>query len=146
MRKFRINSASISPGQYDSEVDEEFMQDLSSLITLEDGSSLNLKNAVLLYNPKTHKIQLTDSKTTPDDFVQIATLNITPEKPEVTIDEPFEGLPEDGEESEEEGEEDSQDGSQGGEPDLGDDIEPGPIKRPNPKPSGEGKDEGKFFV
>ena len=146
MRKFRINSASISPSQYDSETDEEFVQELSSLITLEDGSSLNLKKAVLLYNPKTRKIQLTDSESVPEDFIQLATLNLTSEKPEVTVDEPFQELPEIGEEGEEEGEENSEDGSEEGEPDIGDDINPGPIKRPNPRPSGEGTDDGKFFV
>lgn len=82
MRRIRINSAAVSPGKYDNAVDEEFMEDVGSIITLEDGSSLNLKQAVLLYNPKTKKIQLTDSDNYPDDYVQVASLTVTEQKPE----------------------------------------------------------------
>lgn len=81
MRKFRINAASVAPAQFDSTVDDEFMQDMSSIITLEDGTSLDLKKTVLLYNPNTHKIQLTDSDSVPKDFIQVATLTLTPDEP-----------------------------------------------------------------
>lgn len=105
MRKFKINAAAVSPSTYANEVDEEFLQDMSSIITLEDGSSLDLKNAVLLYNPDNHKIQISDANNIPKGFNQLATLNLTDEKPEpefepeVIEDEP---LPEQAEETIEE--------------------------------------------
>lgn len=97
MRKFILNSsAEVSPSQFENDIDEQFMQDVDSIITLEDGSSLDLKKAVLLYNPKTRKIQISDSDSYPDDFIQLASLNITPQKPEVSEDEPFEEPTEEG--------------------------------------------------
>lgn len=91
MRKFKINSASsVSPSQFENDVDEQFMQDVGSIITLEDGSSLDLNKAMLLYNPKTRQIQISDSKDIPSDFIQLATLNVTSREPEVMDDEPFE--------------------------------------------------------
>lgn len=91
MRKFKINSAaSVSPSQFENDVDEQFMQDVGSIITLEDGSSLDLNKAMLLYNPKTRQIQISDSKDIPNDFIQLATLNVTSQEPEVMNDEPFE--------------------------------------------------------
>lgn len=91
MRRIKVNAAAnVSPSQYDSEVDEQFMQDVGSIIALEDGSSLDLKKAVLLYNPKSKKIQLTDSDMYPADFVQVAVLDVTSQKPEVIEDEPSE--------------------------------------------------------
>lgn len=111
MRKFKINSAAISPSKYEHQVDEEFLQDVSSIITLEDGSSIDLKKAVLLYNPNTRQIQLSDSDTLPEDFIQLATLELTSQKPEVIEDESFQEPPEEGIETEEElgeGEEDEE--------------------------------------
>ena len=90
MRRFKINSASISPGKYEQVIDSEFMEDMNSVITLEDGSSLDLKKTVLLYDPDSHKIQLSDSDDIPDNFVQLATLTLTKDKPEVVEDESFE--------------------------------------------------------
>ena len=90
MRRFKINSASISPGKYEQGIDSEFMEAMNSVITLEDGSSLDLKKAVLLYDPDSHKIQLSDSGDIPDNFVQLATLTLTKDKPEVVEDESFE--------------------------------------------------------
>ena len=91
MRKFKINSAaSVSPSQFENDVDEQFMQDVGSIITLEDGSSLDLNKAMLLYNPKTRQIQISDSKDIPSNFIQLATLNVTSQEPEVMDDEPFE--------------------------------------------------------
>lgn len=90
LRKIKVNAASVAPGRYDNEVDEQFMQDVGSIITLEDGSSLDLKKAVLLYNPKSKKIQLTDSDMYPADFIQVAVLNVTSQKHELIADEPFE--------------------------------------------------------
>lgn len=109
MRRIRINSAAVSPGKYDNAVDEEFMEDVGSIITLEDGSSLNLKQAVLLYNPKTKKIQLTDSDNYPNDYVQVASLTVTDQKPEPDDSDLVEPEiePESPEESEEETEEDT---------------------------------------
>lgn len=120
MRKFILNSsAEVSPSQFENDIDEQFMQDVGSIITLEDGSSLDLKKAVLLYNPKTRKIQVSDSDSYPDDFIQLASLNITPQKPEVSEDEPFEEPPEEGaEEIPEEPEE--PDNSVGGDTESGD--------------------------
>lgn len=90
MRKFKINSATeISPSQFEDTVDREFLQDLGSIITLEDGSSLDLSKARLLYNPNTKKIQISDSDSLPPDFIQLATLTLTPDKPEVSVDESF---------------------------------------------------------
>ena len=117
MRKFKLNSAAeVSPSQFENDVDEQFMQDVGSIITLEDGSSLDLRKAVLLYNPKTKKVQLSDSESYPEDFIQLASLNITPQKPEVSEDEPFEESTEEGAEEVPEIPEES-DESAGGEPD-----------------------------
>ena len=105
MRKFKINcdaTTSVSPGRFENTVDEEFLQDLSSMITLEDGSSLDLRKAVLLYNPKTREIQLSDSETYPPDFIQVAALDITDIQPEVSEDEPFEEFAEEMPEEQEE--------------------------------------------
>lgn len=110
MRKIKINSASISPGRYEHQVDEEFLQDVSSIITLEDGSSLNLEKTVLLYNPDTKKIQLSDSDTIPENFIQLATLTLTQERPEVVNDEPFEEPSPEGEEVEPETKDNSTEG------------------------------------
>lgn len=96
MRKFKINAASISPSRYEHEVDEEFLQEVSSIITLEDGSSINLEKAVLLYNPDSRQIQLSDSDVIPNNFVQLATLVLTSPKPKVTPDESFEEPTEEG--------------------------------------------------
>lgn len=91
MRKFKINSAaSVSPSQFENDVDEQFMQDVGSIITLEDGSSLDLNKAMLLYNPKTRQIQISDTKDIPSNFIQLATLNVTSQEPEVMDDESFE--------------------------------------------------------
>lgn len=79
MRKFHINAATVSPGRYQKDVDNEFMEEVSSIITLEDGTSLNLRNAVVLYNPDSRKIQITDSETIPSGYEQLATLRLTDE-------------------------------------------------------------------
>ena len=91
--KVKLNSAAVAPGKFEETVDDQFMQDMSSVITLEDGSSLDLKKAVLLYNPNTHKIQLTDSSDIPKDFTQVATLTVTPDEP-TPVDIPMEVPPE----------------------------------------------------
>ena len=91
--KVKLNSAAVAPGKFEETVDDQFMQDMSSVITLEDGSSLDLKKAVLLYNPNTHKIQLTDSSDIPKDFIQVATLTVTPDEP-TPVDVPMEVPPE----------------------------------------------------
>lgn len=97
MRKFRINSgASVTPSRFENPVDEEFLNDVKNIITLEDGTSLDLNRARLLYNPNTHQVQLTDAEANPKDFVQLATLTITPDKPEVNSDEPSEESPDGG--------------------------------------------------
>ena len=99
MRKFRINSgASVMPSRFENPVDEEFLNDVSNIITLEDGTSLDLSRARLLYNPHTHQVQLTDAEANPKDFVQLATLTITKDKPEVNNDASFEEPTEEGEE------------------------------------------------
>ena len=97
MRKFRINSgATVMPSRFENPVDEEFLNDVSNIITLEDGTSLDLSRARLLYNPNTHQVQLTDAEANPKDFVQLATLTITKDKPEVNNDESFEEPAEEG--------------------------------------------------
>jgi len=80
--RIKLNSAEITPGNAEHDVDEQFMQDMDSIITLEDGSSINLKKARLLYNPDSKKIELTDNEATPTGYVQLATLAITKDKPE----------------------------------------------------------------
>lgn len=101
MRKFRINSgANVMPSRFENPVDEEFLNDVSNIITLEDGTSLDLSRARLLYNPNTHQVQLTDAEANPKDFVQLATLTITKDKPEVNNDESFEEPTEEGTEEE----------------------------------------------
>jgi len=101
LRKFRINSgATVMPSRFENPVDEEFLNDVSNIITLEDGTSLDLSRARLLYNPNTHQVQLTDAEANPKDFVQLATLTITKDKPEVNNDESFEEPTEEGTEEE----------------------------------------------
>ena len=129
MRRIKVNaSANVSPSQYDSEVDEQFMQDVGSIIALEDGSSLDLKKAVLLYNPKSKKIQLTDSDMYPADFVQVAVLDVTSQKPEVIGDEQFE---EPTEETAEESESEGTGETESGDDDMGE--------------TAAGEDSGDFF-
>ena len=84
LRKFRIklNCAEITPGNAEHDVDEQFMQDLENVITLQDGSSINLNKAKLLYNPDTKQIELTDTDANPEGFIQVATLAITKDEPE----------------------------------------------------------------
>jgi len=89
------------PSKFENPVDEEFLNDVSNIITLEDGTSLDLSRARLLYNPNTHQVQLTDAEANPKDFVQLATLTITKDKPEVNNDESFEEPTEEGTEEEE---------------------------------------------
>lgn len=97
MRKFKINSgAHVTPGRFENPVDEEFLDDVKNIITLEDGTSLDLNRARLLYNPNTHQVQLTDSEANPKDFIQLATLTITKDKPEVNNNESFEEPTEEG--------------------------------------------------
>lgn len=97
MRKFKINSgAGVMPSRFENPVDAEFLNDVKNIITLEDGTSLNLNRARLLYNPHTHQVQLTDAEANPKDFVQLATLTITKDKPEVNNDESFEEPTEEG--------------------------------------------------
>lgn len=97
MRKFKINSAaSVSPSPFENEVDEQFLQDLSSVITMEDGSSIDLSKAVLLYNPETKQIQISDAESYPNGFQQVATLTPTSTESEADTDEPFEELTEEG--------------------------------------------------
>lgn len=131
LRKIKVNSASVAPGRYDSEVDEQFMQDVGSIITLEDGSSLDLKKAVLLYNPKSKKIQLTDSDMYPADFIQVAVLNVTSQKPELIDDEPFEEPTEEGTKESTEEPEDEELGSESGDEGMGE--------------TAAGEDSGDFF-
>lgn len=88
------------PSKFENPVDEEFLNDVSNIITLEDGTSLDLSRARLLYNPNTHQVQLTDAEANPKDFVQLATLTITKDKPEVNNDESFEEPTEEGTEEE----------------------------------------------
>jgi hypothetical protein len=129
LRRIKVNaSANVSPSQYDSEVDEQFMQDVGSIIALEDGSSLDLKKAVLLYNPKSKKIQLTDSDMYPADFVQVAVLDVTSQKPEVIGDEQFE---EPTEETAEESESEGTGETESGDDDMGE--------------TAAGEDSGDFF-
>lgn len=97
MRRFKINSgASVMPSRFENPVDAEFLEDVKNIITLEDGTSLDLNRARLLYNPNTHQVQLTDAEANPKDFVQLATLTITRDKPEVNNDESFEEPTEEG--------------------------------------------------
>lgn len=131
LRKIKVNAASVAPGRYDSEVDEQFMQDVGSIITLEDGSSLDLKKAVLLYNPKSKKIQLTDSDMYPADFIQVAVLNVTSQKPELIADEPFEEPTEEEAKESTEGLEDEELGSESGDGGMGE--------------TAAGEDSGDFF-
>lgn len=131
LRKIKVNSASVAPGRYDSEVDEQFMQDVGSIITLEDGSSLDLKKAVLLYNPKSKKIQLTDSDMYPADFIQVAVLNVTSQTPELIDDEPFEEPTEEGTKESTEEPEDEELGSESGDEGMGE--------------TAAGEDSGDFF-
>lgn len=91
--RVKLNSAAVAPSKFEETVDDQFMQDMSSVLTLEDGSSLDLKKTVLLYNPNTHKIQLTDSGDIPKDFIQVATLTVTPDEP-TPVDIPMEVPPE----------------------------------------------------
>ena len=97
MRRIKINSgASVMPSRFENPADGEFLDDVSNIITLEDGTSLNLRKARLLYNPNTHQVQLTDAETNPRDFVQLATLTITQDKPEVVNNESLEESSEEG--------------------------------------------------
>lgn len=86
MRRFKLNCAEVTPSQFEKGVDDEFLSDVGSIITLEDGSSLDLNKAVLLYDPKTKKIQLSDAEVFPENFKQLATLNITNVKPDLSED------------------------------------------------------------
>lgn len=132
MRRFKINSATtVVPSQFDNPVDEEFLNDVSSIITLEDGSSIDLRKARLLYNPGTHQVQLTDSEANPKDFIQLATLTITQDKPEVVNDESFE-------EPSEEGTEEKLGEGAGEEVDR----DAGDVEEEMP---GDGEDSGEFF-
>lgn len=132
MRKFKINSGtSVTPNQFENPVDTEFLDDVSNIITLEDGSSLDLRRARLLYNPGTHQVQLTDSEADPKDFVQLATLTITQDKPEVNNDEPLK-------ESTEEGAEEALGEGAGEEVDR----DAGDVEEEMP---GDDEDSGEFF-
>ena len=87
MRRIKVNcGAEITPSKFENGVDDEFMADVGSILTLEDGSSLDLKKAVLLYDPQTKKIQLSDSEAFPENYQQVATLNITSQKPDLSED------------------------------------------------------------
>lgn len=73
-----INSARLPVGGAQTDVDAEFLEEVSSIIGLEDGQSIDLSRAQLLYNEDTMELILTDEEEVPDGYDVVGVVTETP--------------------------------------------------------------------
>ena len=72
-----VYSARLPVGGENSTADSQFLEDADSVLGLEDGQSINLSKAQLLYNEETLELILTDEETIPDGFAVVGIVQET---------------------------------------------------------------------
>jgi hypothetical protein len=106
MGMMKVNSARLPVGGEANSDDTAFLEDADSILGLENGESIDLSKAQLLYNPDTLKLMLTDEADIPDGFEVVGTVVET---------EDTENAAEDAEDKPEDTAEDTADNAAGGE-------------------------------
>lgn len=106
MGMMRVNSARLPVGGEANSDDTAFLEDADSILGLENGESIDLSKAQLLYNQDTLELMLTDEADIPDGFEVVGTVVET---------EDTENAAEDAENKPEDTAEDTADNAAGGE-------------------------------
>lgn len=86
-----VNSARLPVGGEQNDVDAEFLDEASSIIGLEDGQSIDLSKAQLLYNEDTMELMLTDEDEVPDGYDVVGVVEETPASDDSNEDEDDDG-------------------------------------------------------
>lgn len=73
-----VNSARLPVGGEQDDVDAEFLDNADSILGLEDGQSIDLSKAQLLYNEDTMELVLTDEDEVPDGYAVVGVVEETP--------------------------------------------------------------------
>lgn len=102
----KVNSAKLPIGSNADSDDTAFLEDVDSVLGLENGESIDLSKAQLLYNQDTLELMLTDEDDIPDGFEVVGTVIET---------EDTENAAEDAEDQPEDTAEDTADNTAGGE-------------------------------
>lgn len=102
----KVNSAKLPIGSNADSDDTAFLEDVDSVLGLENGESIDLSKAQLLYNQDTLELMLTDEDNIPDGFEVVGTVVET---------EDTENAAEDAEDQPEDTAEDTADNTAGGE-------------------------------
>lgn len=106
MGMVRVNSARLPVGGEADSDDTAFLEDVDSVLGLENGESIDISKAQLLYNQDTLELMLTDEDDIPDGFEVVGTVVET---------EDTENAAEDAEDQPEDTAEDTADNAAGGE-------------------------------
>lgn len=74
MGMIRVNSARLPVGGEADSDDTAFLEDVDSILGLENGESIDISKAKLLYNQDTLELMLTDEDDIPDGFEVVGTV------------------------------------------------------------------------
>lgn len=129
MGMMRVNSARLPVGGEADSDDTAFLEDVDSVLGLENGASIDLSKAQLLYNQDTLELMLTDEDDIPDGFEVVGTVVET---------EDTENAAEDAEDQPEDTAEDTADNAAGGE-DVSSTEDTGTAEEPAESASSEEK-------
>ena len=94
MGMMRVNSARLPVGGEADSDDTAFLEDADSILGLENGESIDLSKAQLLYNQDTLELMLTDEAEIPDGFEVVGTV-VETEDTENAAEDAAEDKPED---------------------------------------------------
>lgn len=109
----KVNSAKLPIGGEADSDDTAFLEDVDSVLGLENGESIDISKAQLLYNQDTLELMLTDEDDIPDGFEVVGTVVETKDTENAAED--TENAAEDAEDQPEDTAEDTADNAAGGE-------------------------------
>ena len=101
MGMLKVNSAKLPVGSETASDDTAFLEAADSVLGLEDGESIDISKAQLLYNEDTLELMLTDEEDVPEGFDVVGTVVETEDTEEDTEDDAEEAAGEEQEEPEE---------------------------------------------
>lgn len=79
MGMLKMNSAKLPVGGEHEDVDSEFMDEVDSILGLEDGQSIDISKARLAYNEDTQELMLTDEDDIPEGYEVVGEVVETPD-------------------------------------------------------------------
>lgn len=79
MGMLKMNSAKLPVGGENEDVDAEFMDEVDSILGLEDGQSIDISKARLAYNEDTQELMLTDEDDIPEGYEVVGEVVETPD-------------------------------------------------------------------